>query len=155
MNKSWCSEYFTEKIVHSSPGGRRDFSRFDPRPRRPHFSNFGLPAERTEEPFAKRSSSSSCRPFILSYQRQRSPKRVFGHGEKATGLVAAGSARAAVATLRRRGRRRCGGGGEGGGPAGGGRGEGGGQCRVSDEKGCKSDRHVVQGDARSVASDDL
>jgi len=26
--------------------GRSDFSRFDPRPERPHFSNFGPPAER-------------------------------------------------------------------------------------------------------------
>ena len=26
--------------------GRADFSRFDPRPERPHFSNFGPPAER-------------------------------------------------------------------------------------------------------------
>eukprot|EP00964_Phaeocystis_antarctica_P018828 scaffold10372_cov67-Phaeocystis_antarctica.AAC.3 len=39
---------------------RRDFSRFDPRPGRPHFSNFGPPAER--------------RPFC---------RKVFGHGEKA------------------------------------------------------------------------
>ena len=26
--------------------GRSDFSRFDPRPERPHFSNFGPPVER-------------------------------------------------------------------------------------------------------------
>ena len=28
-------------------GGPSDFSRFDPRPERPHFSNFGPPAEQT------------------------------------------------------------------------------------------------------------
>ena len=33
--------------------GRRDFSRFDPSPGRPHFSNFGPPAER--RPFCENS----------------------------------------------------------------------------------------------------
>jgi len=39
------------EFCHEHPGeldvrGRSDFSRFDPRPERPHFSNFGPPAER-------------------------------------------------------------------------------------------------------------
>ena len=61
-----------DKNTHLPPGGivdirsRRDFSRFDRRPERPHFSNFGPPAV--------------GRPFC---------KKVFGHGEKAwfSGLV--------------------------------------------------------------------
>ena len=36
--------------------GRPDFSRFDPRPERPHFSNFG-PPEESEDLFVER------RPF--------------------------------------------------------------------------------------------
>ena len=38
--------------------GRSDFSRFDPRPERPHFSNFGPPAER--RPFFCGAKTSFC-----------------------------------------------------------------------------------------------
>jgi hypothetical protein len=43
--------FANNKISKNHPGvldvrGRSDFSRFDPRPERPRFSNFGPPAER-------------------------------------------------------------------------------------------------------------
>ena len=43
--------FFSRHLHYMHPGvldirGRSDFSRFDPRPERPHFSNFGPPAER-------------------------------------------------------------------------------------------------------------
>ena len=47
----WSEERRRRAIPYEHPGvldvrGRRDFSRFDPRPGKPHFSNFGPAAER-------------------------------------------------------------------------------------------------------------
>jgi len=48
---------------------RRDFNRFDSRPGRPHFSNFGPPAER--RPFCKKAlySVSNKRPWFSGFGR--------------------------------------------------------------------------------------